>query len=284
MTRRRRPTTTAASSIASPTTTVRWAALDTIYRGNATRRRSTRSSCGRAELAKEPAIESALRVQIGELARDQARTARRRDLRLRAGRRDRARRSHGAPALDRLYTKAERWSDLIRLLGELLQRGRPAGEGAGSTSASDWRRSSTIGAAIVRRRWSTSSSFSRARPIIRVPSPCSRGCWTTWRPGAAATLLEPGLRGARGLEVADQDWRDSPAAGRRIRPSGSAGPSGSRAFMKSSWRTSTARSAGTGRSSRRRRRSGRPRSRSCAWRQARSLAGRGEPARQLSRR
>ena len=100
------------------------AALDTIYRGNGDAQALYEILLRRAELAKEPAIESALRVQIGELAEtkldrlDDAISAFERVVEIAPA--DRT----AAPALDRLYTKAERWSDLIRLLGELLQRGR----------------------------------------------------------------------------------------------------------------------------------------------------------------
>ncbi len=100
------------------------AALDTIYRGNGDAQALYEILLRRAELAKEPAIEGALRVQIGELAEtrlerlDDAISAFERVVEIAPA--DRA----AAPALDRLYTKAERWSDLIRLLGELLQRGR----------------------------------------------------------------------------------------------------------------------------------------------------------------
>ena len=100
------------------------AALDTIYRGNGDAQALYEILLRRAELAKEPAVEAALRVQIGELAEtklerlDDAISAFERVVEIAPA--DRT----AAPALDRLYTKAERWSDLIRLLGDLLQRGR----------------------------------------------------------------------------------------------------------------------------------------------------------------
>ncbi|HTB60233.1 MAG TPA: tetratricopeptide repeat protein, partial [Polyangia bacterium] len=100
------------------------AALDTIYRGNGDAQALYEILLRRAELAKEPSLEGALRVQIGELAEtklerlDDAIAAFERVIEISPT--DRA----AGPALDRLYTKAERWSDLIRLLGELLQRGR----------------------------------------------------------------------------------------------------------------------------------------------------------------
>ncbi len=100
------------------------AALDTIYRGNGDAQALYEILLQRAELAKEPAVEGALRLQIGELAEtrlerlDDAIAAYERVVEIAPA--DRA----AGPALDRLYTKAERWSDLIRLLGDLLQRGR----------------------------------------------------------------------------------------------------------------------------------------------------------------
>ena len=100
------------------------AALDTIYRGNGDAQALYEILLRRAELAKEPTLEGALRVQIGELAEtklerlDDAIAAYERVIEIAPA--DRT----AGPALDRLYTKAERWSDLIRLLGELLQRGR----------------------------------------------------------------------------------------------------------------------------------------------------------------
>jgi tetratricopeptide (TPR) repeat protein len=100
------------------------AALDTIYRGNGDAQALYEILLRRAELAKEPAAEGALRVQIGELAEtrlerlDDAISAYERVVEIAPS--DRT----AGPALDRLYTKAERWSDLIRLLGEMLQRGR----------------------------------------------------------------------------------------------------------------------------------------------------------------
>jgi golgin subfamily B member 1 len=100
------------------------AALDTIYRGGGDAQALYEILLRRAELAKDPAIEGALRVQIGELAEskldrlDDAITAFERVIEIAPA--DRA----ASQALDRLYTKAERWSDLTRLLVDLLQRGR----------------------------------------------------------------------------------------------------------------------------------------------------------------
>jgi tetratricopeptide (TPR) repeat protein len=99
-------------------------ALDGIYRGSGDAEALYEILIRRAELAKDPASEAALRLQIGELAEtmlerfEEAIAAFERVLELSPA--DRA----AGPALDRLYTKTERWSDLTRLLSELLQRGR----------------------------------------------------------------------------------------------------------------------------------------------------------------
>ncbi|HVV50142.1 MAG TPA: hypothetical protein VHO06_10820, partial [Polyangia bacterium] len=100
------------------------AALDTIYRGAGDAEALYEILVRRAELAKDPGTEAALRLQIGELAEtklarlDEAIAAFERVLEISPA--DRG----AGPALDRLYTKAERWSDLTRLLLDLLQRGR----------------------------------------------------------------------------------------------------------------------------------------------------------------
>jgi tetratricopeptide (TPR) repeat protein len=100
------------------------AALDTIYRGTGDVEALYEVLLRRAELAQDPGTEAALRLQIGELAEtrlerlDEAIAAFERVVEISP-----ADRSAG-PALDRLYTKGERWSDLTRLLSELLQRGR----------------------------------------------------------------------------------------------------------------------------------------------------------------
>ncbi|HLK90742.1 MAG TPA: tetratricopeptide repeat protein [Polyangia bacterium] len=100
------------------------AALDTIYRGTGDAEALYEILLRRAELAQDPGTEAALRLQIGELAEtrlgriDEAIAAFERVLELSPT--DRS----AGPALDRLYTKGERWSDLTRLLSELLQRGR----------------------------------------------------------------------------------------------------------------------------------------------------------------
>ncbi len=77
----------------------------------------------RADLAKDPATEQRLRLALGDLAEnalgrvDEAIAAYERA-------REIAPRDAGAlQALDRLYTKAERWADLARLLDEIVQRG-----------------------------------------------------------------------------------------------------------------------------------------------------------------
>ncbi|HEY4393736.1 MAG TPA: tetratricopeptide repeat protein, partial [Polyangia bacterium] len=100
------------------------AALDTIYRGNGDAEALYEILLRRAELAKDPGTEVALRVQIGELCEtrlerpEEAIAAFERVIEIAPA--DRA----AGQALDRLYTKTERWSDLTRLLVDLLQRGR----------------------------------------------------------------------------------------------------------------------------------------------------------------
>jgi tetratricopeptide (TPR) repeat protein len=77
----------------------------------------------RAELAQAPEAEKPLRLQIGTLAEgplarvDEAIAAYERVLEIAPTERD------AALALDRLYTRAERWGDLARLLDDLLRRG-----------------------------------------------------------------------------------------------------------------------------------------------------------------
>jgi tetratricopeptide (TPR) repeat protein len=76
----------------------------------------------RAELAQAPGAEQRLRVQLGTLAEtlgrlDDAIAAYERVLEIAPRERD------AAQALDRLYTKAERWADLARLLETLIERG-----------------------------------------------------------------------------------------------------------------------------------------------------------------
>ncbi|HEX3902026.1 MAG TPA: tetratricopeptide repeat protein [Polyangia bacterium] len=100
------------------------AALDTIYRGSGDAEALYEVLVRRAELAKDPGTEGALRVQIGELAEsklerlEEAIAAFERVVEIAPA--DRA----AGVALDRLYTKTERWGDLSRLLVDLLQRGR----------------------------------------------------------------------------------------------------------------------------------------------------------------
>ncbi len=100
------------------------AALDTIYRASGDAEALYEILLRRAELAKDPGTEGALRVQIGELCEtklerpEEAIAAFERVVEIAPA--DRA----AGQALDRLYTKTERWSDLTRLLVDLLQRGR----------------------------------------------------------------------------------------------------------------------------------------------------------------
>ena len=97
VTRRRRPTTTAASSIGSPTTTRRWPRSTPSIAATATPQALYEILLRRAELAKEPAMRERAARPDRRAGGDQARTARRRDHRLRAGRRARARRPRRPP-------------------------------------------------------------------------------------------------------------------------------------------------------------------------------------------
>ncbi len=98
------------------------AALERIYRAGGDDGALYEILSRRAELARDTAGERALRVQIGEVAEtrlerlDEAIAAYERVLEIAPT--DRA----AAQALDRLYTRAERWSDLTRLLEEQLRQ------------------------------------------------------------------------------------------------------------------------------------------------------------------
>ena len=99
-------------------------ALEHIYRQEADVSALYEILVRRAELAgSDPAQELRLRGQIGALAEaplgrfDEAIAAYERALEINANDRE------AAMALDRLYTKTERWGDLTRLLEDLLQRG-----------------------------------------------------------------------------------------------------------------------------------------------------------------
>src|SRR5206468_8743964 len=105
------------------------AALERIYRSGGDDSALYEILVRRAELARDTAGERALRVQVGEVAEtklerlDEAIAAYERVLEIAPT--DRA----AAQALDRLYTRAERWSDLTRLLEEQLRQGsRPERE------------------------------------------------------------------------------------------------------------------------------------------------------------
>ena len=123
-TRRRPPTTTGACWIASPRTRTRWRRWRGSTAAPATTRRSTRSwSAARSWRAATTKAERELRLQIGALAEsplerlEESIAAFERVLEISANDRE------AAQALDRLYTKAERWGDLTRLLEDLLKRG-----------------------------------------------------------------------------------------------------------------------------------------------------------------
>src|SRR6185312_6394184 len=98
------------------------AALERIYRATADDSALYEILLRRAELARDTAGERALRVQVGEVAEtklervDEAIAAYERVLEI-------APTDHvAAQALDRLYTRGERWSDLTRLLEEQLRQ------------------------------------------------------------------------------------------------------------------------------------------------------------------
>ncbi len=128
-TRRSPPTTTAASWTAFPRTTPRWPRWSESTGPAATIPALYEILVRRAELARDTAGERALRVQVGEVAEtklerlDDAIAAYERVLEIAPA--DRT----AAQALDRLYTRAERWTDLTRLFEEQLRQGsRPERE------------------------------------------------------------------------------------------------------------------------------------------------------------
>jgi tetratricopeptide (TPR) repeat protein len=98
-------------------------ALEQIYRDAGDNQALYEILTRRAELAQDPAAERRFRFQLGELAEtaldklDDGIAAFERVLEIAPT--DRA----AAQALDRLYTKTERWSDLSALLEDLLRRG-----------------------------------------------------------------------------------------------------------------------------------------------------------------
>jgi tetratricopeptide (TPR) repeat protein len=100
------------------------AALESIYRGAGDNEALYDILVRRAELAQnDPKAEERFRLQIGALAEaplgrvDEAIATYERVRELAPGNRD------ALAALDRLYTKAERWADLVRLLEEILDTG-----------------------------------------------------------------------------------------------------------------------------------------------------------------
>ena len=166
-----------------------------------------------------------------------------------------SRRATRAPlqALDRLYTKAERWAR-SRRASSTDARARRAARARGG------RHPLPPGADRARRA-------GRSRGGARAPA---RGAGRRSRPprrhrhaggdarrhrraGRGGRAARAGVRGARRLAVADQDRRDPPAAGRGARRARSPGRSASPASTRSSSRTTTAPCAGTARCSRRRR-------------------------------
>jgi tetratricopeptide (TPR) repeat protein len=103
------------------------AALESIYRDGGDAAELYEILARRAELAKDPASEQKLRLQLGQLAEgpleriDEAISAYERVLQIAPRDKD------AQAALDRLYTQAERWVDLTRFLGEILTRGLERG-------------------------------------------------------------------------------------------------------------------------------------------------------------
>ncbi len=99
------------------------AALEEIYRKAGDDQALYDILVRRAELASDPKGEERLRMQLGTLAEtslgrlDEAITAYERVLEIAPGHRE------ALQALDRLYTKSERWGDLVRLLDDVLQNG-----------------------------------------------------------------------------------------------------------------------------------------------------------------
>jgi tetratricopeptide (TPR) repeat protein len=120
------------------------------------------------------------------------------------GVRARARRSRttdrdAAQALDRLYTKAERWGDLTRLLEDCCSAVR-CPSAIWSASASGWRRSSTIASG------DREAALEHLRLVLAgdPDHPARSRCWRDARAtspvqGAAAELLEP-------VYAARADW------------------------------------------------------------------------------
>ena len=105
-----------------PDDRVALSALEQLYRAAGDDEALYEILVRRAELADDSAVEAPLRLQLGALAEgplgrlDDAVAAFERVLELSPT--DRA----AAQALDRLYTKTERWGDLSRLLADLLER------------------------------------------------------------------------------------------------------------------------------------------------------------------
>jgi tetratricopeptide (TPR) repeat protein len=105
-------------------------ALEGIYRKSGDAEALYEILVRRAELAgSDTKAERELRLQIGALAEsplerlDESIAAFERVLEISASDREAAQARDAAQALDRLYTKAERWGDLTRLLDDLLKRG-----------------------------------------------------------------------------------------------------------------------------------------------------------------
>jgi tetratricopeptide (TPR) repeat protein len=99
------------------------AALERIYRDGGDHQALYEILARRAELAPDPSVERSRRLALGTLAEtelhrlDDAIAAFERVLQIAPADRE------AAQALDRLYTKSERWSDLTVLLQDLLERG-----------------------------------------------------------------------------------------------------------------------------------------------------------------
>ncbi len=111
-----------------PDDDVSLAALEQIYRDEGDTALLYEVLTRRAELAKDPTVERGLRLQLGALGEKQlgrledAIASYERVVELSPRERE------ASEALDRLYTQTERWSDLARFLGQMLERGLPERE------------------------------------------------------------------------------------------------------------------------------------------------------------
>ena len=246
---------------------MRWRRWRASTAGPATARRCTRSWSGaRSWRGPTPRPNASCRLQIGALAEEPAGTPRGGDRRLRARAGDLGQRPRGGAGARSAVHEGRALGRSDAAARGPAEAGRPAASAIWSASSSGWRRSSTIGRTIAR------AALEHLR-VVLTGDPDHPGAITMLEgmlddiavQGQAAELLEPVYAGRADWPVADQDRRDSPAAGRGARRSGWRGRSGSRASTRSSSRTTTAPCAGTARCSRKRRRSASAWSSSFAW-------------------